>query len=113
MPPSRPGAIPASPRPAAAPAHSRGQPAAHSTGKVVHDERGNAVWDWVKHTGRIAIESTSRLLRRLEAPELKMEEKEDEELRLMPEGKAAGYDPYEQANKSKHPARKPDRFGRK
>ena len=35
-------------------------------GRVVHDSRGNAVWDWVKETSRIAIESTSRLLRKLE-----------------------------------------------
>ena len=68
------------------------------------------MWDWVKQTSRAAIDSTSRLLKKLEAPELKIENTQDEELRIMPEGKAAGYDPYEQANKSQP---KPDRFGRK
>ena len=99
----RTGAPLPSSRPAA------GQP----TGKVVHDDRGNAVWDWVKQTGRLAIESTSRLLKKLEAPELKIENTQDEELRIMPEGKAAGYDPYEQASKSNRAGQKPDRFGRK
>jgi len=70
----------------------------------VHDDRGNAVWDWVKQTSRIAIESTSRLLRRLETPELKMEDTQDKELRLLPDDKTCaggGYDPYNQANKGK------------
>ena len=85
-------------RPAAAP------PPRESSGKVVHDERGNAVWDWLKQTSRIAIESTSRLLRRLETPELKVEDTKDEELRLLPDDKTCaggGYDPYNQANKGK------------
>jgi hypothetical protein len=72
-------------------------------GRVVHDERGNAVWDWLKETGRIAIESTSRLLRKLEIPELKVEDKKDEELRLESDrDSGGGYDPYNQAT----PARK-------
>ena len=66
------------------------------TGKVVHDERGNAVWDWIKHTGRVAIDSTSRLLRKLEAPDLKVEDSKDEELRIMDEDPGGGYDPYNQ-----------------
>lgn len=65
-------------------------------GRVVHDERGNAVWDWLKETGRIAIESTSRLLRKLEMPELKVEDKKDEELRLEDRDSGGGYDPYNQ-----------------
>ena len=74
-------------------------------GRVTHDERGNAVWKWVKDAGRIAIESTSRLLRKLEAPELKMEDTRDEELRLTDEPKSTGggYDPYNQASKPKAP----------
>ena len=74
------------------------------TGKVVHDDRGNAVWDWMKTTGKHAIESTSRLLRKLELPELKFEDPKDEELRVMPDpSTGGGYDPYNQATK---PARK-------
>jgi len=62
---------------------------------VVHDERGNAVWDWVKDTTRIAIDSTSRLLKRLEVPELKVEGEKDTQLRLESErDPGGGYDPY-------------------
>ncbi len=74
------------------------------TGKVIHDERGNAVWDWLKQTGRNAIESTTRLLRKLETPELKVEQPHEEELRIQPDaGNCAGggYDPYNQPIKSR------------
>lgn len=78
-------------------------PKGGSQGRVVHDERGNAVWDWLKETGRIAIESTSRLLRKLEIPEMKVEDKTDEELRLESDrDRGGGYDPYNQGT----PARK-------
>ncbi|HEY3784600.1 MAG TPA: hypothetical protein VGL55_04920 [Steroidobacteraceae bacterium] len=84
---------------------NRAQPSGPS-GRVVHDERGNAVWDWLKHTSRIAIESTSRLLRKLEAPELKVEEEKDQELRLESDrDKGGGYDPYNQS-RSPPPGRK-------
>ena len=75
------------------------QPAAPS-GRVTHDSRGNAVWDWMKGAAQVAIESTSRLLRRLEVPELKVEEKKDEELRLESDrDEGGGYDPYSSAPK--------------
>ncbi len=103
MSPIRPAAPSSPARPSSATsAAARGTPAPNATGKVVHDERGNAVWDWLKQTSRIAIESTSRLLKRLEAPELKVEDTQNNELRLMPDGKSApggGYDPYNQDNK--------------
>ena len=67
---------------------------------MVHDARGNAVWDWLATTSRLAVEATSRLLRKLEMPELKIEDTKDEELRIAPEpGSGAGYDPYNQAVK--------------
>jgi hypothetical protein len=84
------------------------EPPQKPTGKVVHDDRGNAVWDWVKETSRIAIESTTRLLKKLESPELKVEDTKDEELRILPDhGKCAGggYDPYNQANKGRKPGK--------
>lgn len=71
--------------------------APRSGGRIVHDARGNAVWQWVKDTGRHAIESTSALLKKLEVPELKIEddEKNDEELKLEDQVDAGGgYDPY-------------------
>jgi len=81
--------------------HSQSQP---KTGKVVHDERGTAVWDWLKQTGRNAIESTTRMLRKLEAPELKVEQTLDEELRIQPDNgncTGGGYDPYNQPTKQR------------
>lgn len=97
------------PKPAATPARDLPKGGAvpasreESRGRIVHDERGNAVWDWLKETGRIAIESTSRLLRKLEIPELKVEDKKDEELRLESDrDPGGGYDPYNQGT----PARK-------
>ena len=105
--PLRPGSTPA----AAAPRRQGPALAARDddghvpTGKVVHDDRGNAVWDFLKNSGRHAIESTSRLLRKLEMPGLKFEDPKDEELRIMPDpSTGGGYDPYNQTSK---PNRKP------
>ena len=69
---------------------------AGKSGRIVHDERGNAVWDWIKETSRIAIDSTSRLLKRLEVPELKMEDtQKNNELSLEADRDAGGgYNPY-------------------
>ena len=103
-PAARPAAPAASPRPGtpASPAREAGP-----TGKVRHDERGNAVWDWLAQTSRVCIEATSRLLKKLETPELKIEDAQDEELRITPEpSTGAGYDPYNQATK-------PSKLGRK
>lgn len=95
---SKPGQRPGSGGPAtpAGPTASRDKGAADpSSGKVVHDSRGNAVWQWVKDTGRHAIESTSALLKKLEVPELKIEDHKDSELKLEEDvDKGGGYDPY-------------------
>jgi hypothetical protein len=66
-------------------------------GRIVHDSRGNAIWDWVKETGRFCVESTSAMLKRLEVPGLKMEGEKDDELRVESEHEeGGGYDPYNQ-----------------
>jgi hypothetical protein len=89
-----PQPAPARTKPAAA-----APPAAHaSAGRIAHDDRGNAVWDWMKQAGRSALDSTSRLLEKLDIGDLRIEE---------PDGRAArgsdqsavdaggGYNPYE------------------
>jgi hypothetical protein len=105
--PARGAAIPPVPtRPGAQATPARPAAGEGATGKVVHDDRGNAVWDWLKTTSRHAIESTTRMLRKLETPELKMEDTKDEDLRIAPEpGSGGGYDPYNQAVKPR-PGRK-------
>ena len=69
---------------------------AGKSGRVIHDERGNAVWDWLKETSRIAIDSTSRLLKRLEVPELKVEDTQpNKELSVEADrDSGGGYNPY-------------------
>ena len=70
----------------------------HRAGRIVHDDRGNAVWNWVKDAGRICIDSTSALLKRLDFGDLKVEGEKDEGLRLEDPTRDAGggYDPYNQ-----------------
>src|SRR6201987_6454918 len=92
-----PGVTPAAARPGQVPPPAQ-------TGKVGHDERGNAVWDWLKQTGRNAIDSTTRMLRKLESPELKVEQTHEEELRIQPDSDnctGGGYDPYNQPTKQR------------
>ena len=113
-PPAGTGSPPAAPapdpqgrgQPPRAPAAAGSAGGGGSSGKVVHDRRGNAVWDWLKETGRNAIDSTSRLLRRLEVPDMKVESKKDEELRLTDDDAGGGYDPYNQRQTPRRPGRK-------
>jgi hypothetical protein len=71
-----------------------GKPRAAQAGRVVHDERGNAIWDWVKDTARIAIDSTSRLLKKLEVPELKLEDTHKQLRTASGQDAGGGHDPY-------------------
>jgi hypothetical protein len=96
---SRPGTNPSADTAGKKPAGSAGahknEAATSTAGRVVHDERGNAIWDWVKDTARIAIDSTSRLLKRLEVPELTLEDTGTREPRPdSARDPGGGYDPY-------------------
>jgi hypothetical protein len=70
-------------------------------GGVQHDSRGNAVWQWAAESGRHLIDSTSRLLKRLDVPGLSVEgeepeeEKQQQQLKLAEQKKSGGYNPYE------------------
>ena len=83
----------------------------HRAGRIVHDDRGNAVWNWVKETGRICIDSTSALLKKLDFGDLKID---DNETRgsgppLEERGRDAGggYDPYNRKTAPKKPQPSP------
>jgi len=83
--PARPAAQPMPSSPARG---ERGEP---PSGRVAHDARGNAIWKWAAN----ALESTSRMLKRLEAPELSIEDKpKSDELQLEERDRGGGYDPY-------------------
>jgi hypothetical protein len=68
------------------------------SGRVRHDERGVAVWDWAVATGEFAALSTTRALKKLEVADLKIEDHTSRELKLEKSGrdKAGGFDPYNQ-----------------
>jgi hypothetical protein len=102
---------PQPPRSRAAPRAAQGAPPRAGpeipSGRVRHDDRGNAIWDWVKDTGRHALDSTSRLLKKLEMPQLEVEDTHDEELRIEKDrNPGSGYDPYNQASQPKKPPRR-------
>src|SRR6185312_14925997 len=105
-PKSAPKPATASSKPGATPAAPPERPA----GRVVHDSRGNAVWDWLKETGRFCIESTSAMLKCLDVPDLKMEGEKETELRIEEDrDSGGGYDPYNQKKpvpKVKPPSKK-------
>src|SRR5262249_24866738 len=95
--PIQPPATPAR-KESAAPLPKPG-PRDHNAGRVVHDDRGNAVWNWVKETGRFCIDSTSALLKKLDFGDLKVEGEKEEGLRLEDDkgrDEGGGYDPYNQ-----------------
>jgi hypothetical protein len=76
-------------------------------GRVRHDASGRAIWEWASETGKHALDSTSRLLKRLELPGLsiaedhKDEAKEDEKgihggpKETDPSKGRQGFNPYE------------------
>jgi hypothetical protein len=47
-------------------------------GRVRHEAGGRAIWEWAVDTGRHALDSTSRLLKRLDLPGLSLLDEEAE-----------------------------------
>lgn len=66
------------------------------SGRVRHDDRGAAVWDWKVATGEFATLSTTLALKKLEVADLQIEDHKPTELKLEVTGrdKGGGFDPY-------------------
>ena len=67
---------------------------AESNGRVRHDERGTAVWDWALDTGVFNALSSTGLLRRLDVADLKMQESSGLALAVAGRDAGGGGDPY-------------------
>lgn len=67
-------------------------------GRVKHDAGGRAIWEWAAETGRNALDSTSRLLKRLDLPGLSLVDDEKEKKKAEEEAqraeREAGFNPY-------------------
>jgi hypothetical protein len=95
--PANPASSPAGP-----PAGDPNAPGSATSGRVVHDERGNAIWQWVTTTTKNAILSGTSLLKKLDSSGLSLEETppEDDKAAMLPKQRpGGGFNPYEQANK--------------
>jgi hypothetical protein len=77
-------------------------------GRIIHDERGNAVWNWAKEGSEASIGSTSQMLKKLQLTDLRVEgeaptTKEEPEAKRRESGYGPGYNPYDRTA----PVRKP------
>ncbi len=83
------------------------------SGRVRHDERGVAVWDWAVASGEFATLSTTRALKKLEVADLQIEDHKPAPLRLETTGrdKAGGFDPYNQRGTGKRQGEAAQRAG--
>ena len=82
------------------------------SGRVKHDDRGNAVWEWAVGVGSLG-KSTSQRLKRLDNPALSLAEDAPSPLDVVkknPLGAVKGYSPYDSGllGKKATPARKKD-----
>jgi hypothetical protein len=92
-------------------------------GHVKHDAGGRAIWEWAVETGRNALDSTSRLLQRLDLPGLSIVDDEKEKKKAEEETqraeREAGFTPYGEVDprpgarpsQSGQPARQVPTFG--
>ena len=65
-----------------------------SSGRVRHDERGTAVWDWALDTGVFDALSSSAVIRRLDVADLTMQESPGLALAVAGRDEGGGGDPY-------------------
>jgi hypothetical protein len=83
-------------------------------GRVRHDERGMAVWDWAVASGEFAALSATNMMKKLEIDDLKIEETQRAVRALVaPVGRdvGGGGDPYNQRGSGQRPGEAGQRQG--
>jgi len=102
----------AAPKPTSAEDKPRGD---RPAGRVRHDERGVAVWDWAVATGEFATLSATHALKKLEVGDLKIDEtsRSKPSLSLEKSGRdqGGGFDPYNQRGSGKRQGEAATRAG--
>jgi hypothetical protein len=72
-------------------------------GRIVHDERGNAVWKWVGEGDTSTTDSTSGILKHLDPQDLKVQGGGSTDSRTPVFDDGGGYDPYNQGETRSKP----------
>jgi hypothetical protein len=83
-------------------------------GRVRHDERGRAVWDWAVASGEYAKLSATNMMKKLDIADLKIEETQRAMRALAaPQGRdvGGGGDPYNQRGSGQRPGEAGQRQG--
>jgi hypothetical protein len=83
------------------------------SGRVRHDERGMAVWDWAVATGEFAALSATRAMKKLSIDDLQIEDSAPAKLTVAPQGRdvGGGGDPYNQRGSGQRPGEAAKRQG--
>ena len=84
--------------------------ATESNGRVRHDDRGNAVWDWAGDSDVFNELSASAVMRRLDVADLKMQEPPRLALSVAGRDAGGGGDPYNRGGASNASASRRFRF---
>jgi hypothetical protein len=83
---------------AAAPSRRNAPVTQNVTGRIKHDDRGNAIWEWAVATGKCGVETAAQRLKKLDNATLSLAEDAPTPLELVrrnPLGTVKGYSPYD------------------
>jgi hypothetical protein len=68
-------------------------------GRIIHDERGNAIWKWFGDTSSSGTGTGSGVLKHLNPDDLEVEGQADEAITSRTLDPGGGYDPYNQTRR--------------
>jgi hypothetical protein len=88
-------------------------PSSQPSGRVKHDERGVAVWDFAIATGEFAALSQTAAIKKFSISDLQVEDSKPAPLKLEKSGrdKGGGFDPYNQRGSGKRQGEAAQRAG--